>query len=827
MFRKSALAMAIWGTVAAQSAFGLGLGEISLNSALNQPLQAEVELLSVTDKELRELRINMGSREAFASAGIDRPNFLTKLKFTTERKADGGAVIKITSRDSIREPFLDFLLEVVWANGKLLREYTVLVDPPVTMPAPAPVAQAPVVEAPAPASAPSPAPTPARAPAPAADVGVASGDRYGPTGRNDTLWKIAEQVRPDRGVSMEQTMLGLLNANPDAFYKHNINNLKAGYVLRVPTRDDLAAVSRAEAKAEVRMQNQEWREGRPRPSRLASAPAVAPPAAKLELVAPQDQQTGAAEAGRGEGLGSLRKDLVLATEAAEVQRRQTQELESRLQALEEQITKMQRLIELKDDQLALLQDQAGEAAATPPTDAAAPAEGVDADALEQELFLGEGATEMPADEAEAAAEPTPMEVPEATSAAPGEAEPAPAEAVPAPQPSPVPPPFEESQSLVDKLMANPLWLAAGALLLALLAWLGMRLRKGGEPEFQESILQEREQRPTSASAPVVEPMPEPQEASMEDEAVAEESESSLLSEFATSDLGSIQNQTEADPMAEADVYLAYGRYQQAEDLIKGALAGDADREDLNLKLFEIYAAAQNRSDFDAHAEKVLASLESQDHPLWEKVCAMGVELNPDNPLYRGGDAAPADASSPGALELGGAMAAEPLPADDAPPAMQPSQDFAEAPLEPVPAADNEDQGLDFDMDLAGLSESAAEADSEAPLEETDFSLDMEPEQAAAEEPVVGDEDNGMEFDLGELNLDSDLTADLEGEPAAAEDVPGDGLLADVDEVATKLDLARAYIDMGDPEGARSILDEVMEEGNDDQKGEAQELLTQL
>jgi pilus assembly protein FimV len=785
MFRKSALAMAMWGTLAAQSAFALGLGDIHLKSALNQPLRAEVELLSVTEREMQELRVALASSEVFEQAGIDRPAFLSRLTFEAVRKPDGTAVIQITSRESVREPFLDFMLEVVWSNGKLVRAYTVLVDPPVTMPAPAPVTRAASATAPAPAPARVTAPRPAAA-APAADVGTRTGDQYGPTGRNDTLWNIAAKVRPE-GVDMQQAMLGLLTANPDAFIGHNINNLKAGYVLRIPDRAEFTAVSAADAAAEVRTQNQEWREGRARPSKVdapapvpAPAPAPAPAAAgtgsRLELTAPDEAESvsSAARAGEGENLDALRRELVLATEATEVQRAQSEQLESRLQVLEEQIAKMQRLIELKDDQLALLGSQAG--VDTPADSVApggdAPAEPTGVDALEAELFRDEGVAldEPPAltGEQGAVAPETQPDVAREPAQVPTRRE-----AV-----TPAPAPFEESRSLLDRILANPLWIGIGAVVLALLALFGLRRRSTAEPEFQESILQEREVRPTRASAPVVEekapvkPVAEPR---------PRESDSSLLSEFAASDLGAIQSQSEADPLAEADVYLAYGRYQQAEDLIREALESDPEREDFNLKLFEIYAAAQNRSDFDAHAEKVLASLESQDHPLWQKVAEMGRELNPGNPLYQPGGT---PATTP-AAGLGAGLG----------------------------VASEEDNSLDFDL---GLGETPDDLTSqEPPLDEMDFDLGAGEEE---KKPEVA-ESNDLDFDLSDMDMGGTDEAEAEEE--------GEGLLSSLDEVATKLDLARAYIDMGDPDGARSILEEVLEEGNQEQQDEARDLLGQL
>ncbi|HEY9150533.1 MAG: hypothetical protein OQL11_05275 [Gammaproteobacteria bacterium] len=810
MFRKSALAMAMWGALAAQSALALGLGDIELKSALNQPLRAEVQLLSVTEKELQELRVALASAEIFQQAGIDRPSFLSNIRFEPVRKPDGSAVIQLTSREAVREPFLDFMLEVVWANGKLVRAYTVLVDPPVTMPAPAPTAQLPVTRAPAPTPARATAPRPATT-TPAADVGTHSGDTYGPTGRNDTLWNIAAKVRPE-GVGMEQAMLGLLNANPSAFIGHNINNLKAGYVLRIPDRAEFTSISTADASAEVRTQNREWREGRVRPTPAETAapmpaPAPAPAGSKLELTAPDEEAAAAgaaAVAGEGDNLDALRRELVLATEATEVQRAQSEQLESRLQVLEEQIAKMQRLIELKDDQLALLANQAGEEASATgiPAPETAPGEPSGVDALEAELFQGEGTAPPAETEAEGSLEEAmPGEaVPGEDMAATPESEPVPEPVMQATPPQSArvePPPFEESRSLLDRILANPLWLGAGAVVLALLVLLGLRRRSASEPEFQESILQEREERPTRASAPVVPDTPRPAES--ESESRPRESDSSLLSEFATSDLGAIQNQSEADPLAEADVYLAYGRYQQAEDLIRDALEAEPERDDFNLKLFEIYAAAQNRSGFDAHAEQVLARLENQEHPLWLKVADMGRELSPDNPLYQPGGAPTTNRNS----------------AADAPP----------------PGV--EDNSLDFDLGLG--DDDAGLTSQEPPLGDMDFDLDT-----AAEEPKPAPgEDEPMEFDLGgeeerkpdtaesSNDLDFDLgDLDLGGADLDEED-QGEGLLSDMDEVSTKLDLARAYIDMGDPDGARSILEEVLQEGNETQQDEARELLGQL
>ncbi len=359
--------MAMLSALTAADVVALGLGEIELKSALNQPLDAEVELLAARPEELQELKVEVGSAQAFASAGIERTLFLNKLQFDVKTKADGRAVVKITSRDVVREPFLDFLLEISWSKGRLLREYTVLVDPPVTMPAPAPAAQVPSARS-AVRSAPPASAARVTHTAQLPPVSTLPGEYR--TQRNDTLWQVAQQLRPDADVSIEQTMLGLLRTNPDAFYNNNINELKAGYILRVPDREELTRLSQTEAAREARRQYAEWRQARQQVApaeSMDSAQAAAPQGqgaveASLQLVAPELPEDGAqgGSAEGGAGLEALQHDLMIANEAVEVQRRQGEEMATRLSVLEEQIQNMQRLIQLKDDELARLQAQVGE-----------------------------------------------------------------------------------------------------------------------------------------------------------------------------------------------------------------------------------------------------------------------------------------------------------------------------------------------------------------------------------------------------------------------------------------------------------------------------------
>lgn len=807
MVRKTALVTAMLGAFASQS-FAMGLGDIRLNSVLNQPLLAEVELLSPTPADLAALRVGLASNEAYNKAGVERAFFHTKLRFEIVSRPNGTAAIKITSREAVREPYLDFLLEATWGSGQVLREYTVLIDPPALMPAAKPVTRAQVAAAPTTATAPrTSAPVPS-ASSRANATGVVDGEYH--VSHSDTLWGVATAVRPDSSVSMEQTMLGLLEANPNAFYDQNINNLKAGYVLRVPSREEMTAVGEDEARAETRRQNALWREGHTAETKTAgtsevpatSAPNVAAAAesaaadAQLKLVTPENQAADNDPA--ASNVAELRKDLALAVESVEAQRQENQDLNARLKQLEDQLSQLHRMIELKDNQAAQL---AGTATPAEEMAEAAPpavetpdsgASSVDPATLDRETGSAddtEMATEMPEESvtselessmpSEALEESEGVAVPEAS--APVAVPPVATAPV---QPAPVPETTEEG--FLASLLANPMfkWAAAGGVvLLGLLTWLGMR-RRGDDGDFQESILAERHAKVTAAAPNYAAPVAATAATEKAHAAKAPtrdpaqdptQTDSSLFTDFAVSDMGAIHNDAEADPVAEADVYLAYGRYQQAEELIRSALNHAPQRSDLKLKLLEVLFAAKNANSFDSEAEAFLASEGRPDSDEWQRVVEMGLELNPGNPLY--GDAGPAAST------------------------------------------DNADADLDFSMDSPGA--------------EPDNGLD----RAASAAPAESD-DNSLDFDMDELEsfsprskdaapnipADEDLSFDLSGNDM---DDAGEGTLASSDEVATKLDLARAYIEMGDPDGARSILEEVLQEGDAAQKSEAQGLIQRI
>jgi pilus assembly protein FimV len=396
-------------------AHSLGVGDITVNSALNQPLNAEIQLVALRPGEIDNIRVSMASPAEFARAGIDRPLVLAGLKFRVEERPGNKAAIIVYSKKAIKEPFLDFLVEIDWRSGRMLREYTMLLDPPVLAQRKAERVQVPV--APAPAVVPAPAPvinqpepkvtaTPVERPAPVAvspsaaedelfprvDIGAVGqpvGKKEAPfrpaldvssegykTKTNDTLWSISDRLRPE-GISIEQMMLALQNANPQAFEANNINGLKAGYVLRIPDQDALLAFSKSEAFREAQNQHKAWSSARgglierattKGTAPVSEAPTTAAPSAPSEagikLVTPE---AGVASKGAGTGkdLEALRQELALVNEQLASKEQQNTELEGRLRELEEQIASMERLIELKNKSLEDLQTQVTEPAPAP------------------------------------------------------------------------------------------------------------------------------------------------------------------------------------------------------------------------------------------------------------------------------------------------------------------------------------------------------------------------------------------------------------------------------------------------------------------------------
>ncbi len=539
--RKLALAVAAATALSSGMAHALGLGEITLKSGLNQPLNAEIELVEVKDLNQSEVIPSLGSPEDFSKAGVDRAYFLTGLKFTPVVNANGKSVIRVTSSQPVREPYLNFLMEVLWPNGRLLREYTVLLDPPlyaptptitataavaaapaVVRPAPQPIArapQAPVTAAPATRSAPAAAPVAASAPV--ASAGKLDGQYT--SSKNDTLWEIALRARP-AGASVHQTMLAIYDLNTGAFIDGNINRLKSGQVLRLPTAEQAKSRTSDEAVALVAEHNKAWKEGRSvaassarqldatRRDTAGAAPATSEKSDRLSLVSGQEGKAQGSDKSAAAGNAALQNKLAVTQETLDSSRRENTELKDRLKDLDSQLEKLQRLIKLKDAQLAKMQaDLAEQGKATPvevTPDASAPTE--PASAAPEASVPAQPAVAEPAKPAETVdynytEEPAPDKPIEQAVTPPAPAapvEPAPAPVVEAPKPAPQPakpvqqpavaqPVAPQETSFIDDLLADPMMLGVlgGSGVLVLLLGLMAISRRNA---MKEANLQEQE-----------------------------------------------------------------------------------------------------------------------------------------------------------------------------------------------------------------------------------------------------------------------------------------------------------------------------------------------
>ncbi|MDD0994492.1 peptidoglycan-binding protein [Pseudomonas sp. TNT2022 ID1044] len=896
--RKLVLAIAAASALSSGMAHALGLGELTLKSTLNQPLVAEIELLDVKELTAAEVVPSLASPEDFAKAGVDRQAFLNDLTFTPVLNASGKSILRVTSSKPLSEPMVKFLVQVMWPNGRLLRDYSVLLDPSKFSPQTAEAAAQP-------------------APTGTTPVTAASKPSQYTTTSRDTLWEIAAKAR--NGGSIQQTMLAIQALTPDAFIDGNINRLKTGQVLRLPDQAQSTSLAQPKAIAEVAAQNTAWRQGR----RYVAKPATgqqqldATNRGRGEAVSTQAGRDNlslvSAETGKAAGKGpagdakALGNKLAVTQESLDTTRRDNAELKSRVADLQSQMDKLQRLIELKNNQLAKLQ---AEGAAGAPAAAAAPAI-----------------------TAELAADPA---------ATPAEAAPAPApEAAPAPSEQPVEPaPAASDEQTFNELLTNP-WLlglaGGGAVVVLLLLLLLARRRKAQqeaekhlrmaralseEQEFSadldlpESSFEGLEVPPPSvklANAPAPAPTPAPVIAPV------------VVTPPIAAPLVAPAAERSDDVLGQARSHIAAGRLNQAAALLEDGVKQEPQRSDLRLKLMEVYGLQGDRDAFVAQERQLVANGDNfaQVANLKSRFPAMAL-------VAAGGIAAAAAAAELDAqyvkdLLLDEPQAPEPTPVDDDfDSAFDLSLDDLEnvTPVAEAPAPAPVDDGLDsaFDLsldDLDNITPAAAAATPVAepepiatldeledfPLDDdlsfesvlqqqteikenlddlSDFDLDMdlggEPSPALlAEDDFLLDLDDGVkdlpsteaptvaeaplddlelpaDFDLSlademddstapdafaaeldDVNAELDRLSQSLSEPtftvddalATVDDEPDFDFLSGTDEVATKLDLAQAYIDMGDNDGARDILNEVVTEGDDGQKSEAKEMLSRL
>ena len=894
-----------------------GLGKLNVTSALGEPLKAEVELVAEKN-EIGSLAARLASRDAFERAGLAYSNLLTGVKVSIEKRAGGEPYLRLTSTQPVTEPFVDLLIELTWSSGRISREFTVLLDPPGVIaerekqkaaaaevraaptppqpkaePVPAPDAETakpetakaeePVAQAPA-----EPAPTePQPAPVPTAPVETIGGsqptllnegsalpswaksapgaDAYGPVKSGDTLGKIASATKPS-DVSLEQILVLLVQNNPDAFSGKNMNRLKTGKILQLPSTDQFASISEADARKEVKVQARDWRAYR---EQLAAAAGQAAPAEqpaqqavsgkvgaavedkaasakeqpkeilKLSKNEPAAGATAAAASG-GEAKAAAR---VRALEEEVVARdKAVKESNDRVTRLEKQIKDLQALLEMKNKGMADLQKPAG----TPP--AATPQAPAQKPIPAKPAVPATPAPVTPAAPEVKPATPAAPVTPAPTPAPKSESAPAPSQPVPVqPKPAPVkvaPVPAPEP-SLMNQVLDQPAYLGAAIGVLIIIGALAVRAvkrRRESKSDAEESGPARVFAETSGAAAVSIDG-----KARASAEAAAETSE-------------------EVDPVAEAEIFLAYGRDAQAEELLKEALESSPKRHEIHLKLLQIYANRKDAKSF----EKVARDLQQASGgtgEIWNQAVALGYQVDPGNSRYATGK------SAAGAAAVAGAAAAASAAAEnvDFNIGSEDSQatttdiDLGEGGsqfdrtqiIDPAAEAAHDSTvsfesgarpAMDFNVDLpsSGLTAPEPEAPHTASASGLDFDIDLNTltapsgnAAAARTEPAAG---GGLDFDMSGFSLDA--PGEPKTESSAAPEIDLSGISLDLGtetapaisptgkndhwyDVQTKFDLAKAYQEMGDKDGAREILTEVLQEGDAEQKTAAKSVLSSL
>ncbi|MFM9834504.1 MAG: FimV/HubP family polar landmark protein [Methylophilaceae bacterium] len=890
------------------SVIAAGLGKLNVQSGIGEPLRADIELISITPDELSSITAAIASEEAYTAQGIERPASHNSIKVAVAKNSSGAPILKLNSDQPISEPFLDMLLQVDWNSGRLLREYTVLLDPPGytgeadSSAQPISTAQAPVVKSTKAVTVDSTAAPDApvgavkktrkhrakAAPATETEASSSSADTTGQeyvTQKGDTLAKIARDMKPE-GVSLDQMLVGLYQANQDAFSGANMNRLNVGKIIRQPTADELNAITSKDAKKEIKVQTADWNAYR---NKLGGMVADSKPVADSEASSQSSGgkiKTAAEDKSMPANVGpkdvvklsagdnkidanetkALQTKITALQEEAVAREKSLKEAQDRTAALEKQIADMQKLIAMKSNAMSDAQKQAEAEAAKPsppPVEVAKPAETKSAEVKPVEA--------KPAETTVAPSEPAKPEV------------------------KPVAPVPVEEPGFMSGLLdgTDPMILGGAGGLLALLGggWLFLRnKRKKNLADFEQGIM-------TSGGLKANTVFGNTSSSNVDT------GDTSFLTDFSQSASGGMIDTNDVDPIAEAEVYMAYGRDAQAEEILKDAITKEPKRYELHLKLLEMYAASKNMSAFETVSGELYTTLGADD-PTWAKVAEIGSKLEPGNPLYQvkssltgvvaanmGDEKSKLDASdfadSPLAgekdldMSFGGDTVPNSLTSEmsemgevQMDSGMGESGDFGDAftgdemaeeqesPIfkdAPMMASEKVDTGLDFSMGELNSTKAEPEVAMNAGFSNTMPNLDF-PKFETGEEMSFdsdfaekGDElsvletQNAVSLDLSDTptneNFGFDITT-ISTDEAKPLDLAGISLdLGDAAEVAkestselaseepaeveTKLELVAAYIEMDDKEGAKELLEEIIKEGGSSQRKRAEELLTQI
>ncbi|MDA8328421.1 MAG: hypothetical protein M0Z83_05555 [Betaproteobacteria bacterium] len=926
----SGVSAALW-LMCYTSAFGAGLGKIWVNSKLGQPLSADVELIVPDSAELKSLHARMGSADAFNKANLEMTSALESVHFSIHSKSDGSMFVHLSSEKPVTDPFLDMIIELDWRNGQLLREYTLLLDP-VDMPSPTSLVVAPASVSTASVAAQQPVspntqtitvnaiPKPESHSAPRqvmnANANVPSTQSVPNTiaetvkmvkiRRGETLSSIAIQNQPS-GVHLDQMLVGLYRENTQAF-DGNMNRMKVGQVLRIPGKDTLTAISEASAAREIRLQTEDWHNYRQKLAGEVEHSTVKKSSANEisgNVTAAVQQKTPPPTAGTDvlklshSGLLKAMQPGAANTQPtpAEQKRMNQDDTASSKKALEEEKTRtamleksvndLKQLLALKSQQLARMQPPPAEVKSKPTIQAV---KNVTPKVSEKPLIT-----------------PTPSH----------------------PAPVPVPAPVPSVQKWYAAL--NPIIAVEAIGGMALLGLLGLVVRRHkrrlGLGGFEDSMYAGANTNPKTTYD------------TQRGESVNTKS-NTFSTNFSQAGLG-ILDTHDVDPVAEAEVYMAYGRDGQAEEILKEAMLKYPERYEIKVKLLEIYARRHAVPDFETLATDLYSMLSEVPSTLWEQVAEMGRGIDPHNPMYYDEHhvlASPAEDVSEPVDEI--QLEAEPVEAVQVENATEhhPPVDDIVAVDTPQSIPDQSEFNVNDDTDLVqeldfsdtlnfdfslDKTESTTPADTQKDaqeeaglpshqlpyevLGEDEYSMNWEapvntgdePQQGgsaahellvvepshdtvqtAVDEIVMSADDShegDMEFELGGISDSHDM-ADLgakpvfdqlpmldfsgidlnfESEPSPAPtgdaehgthslnvvpelsedsnivpDLSEDSnivpdLSEEEQESQTKLELVQVYQEMGDMDNAREILQEVIAEGNSEQRGIAEAMLKKL
>lgn len=949
MIRKLGLGISVLALLVPGFACALGVGNYQLRSYLNQPLSMDIALTGAEDLSSDDIVVNLASQQEFDNAGVNRAGLLNDLRFEVSLKGDGNGSIHISTVGTVSEPYMDFLVQILWPTGRILREYTILLDPPsydsadaasntiaIAAPeAPAQVstpaasqpedtfiggtsAQETVVVTPPASVATDTTVATGTTPTPAATVPAAndSNSKVMASGSStasytvkagDTLWQVASRYRPSTDVSMQQMVMAIQRANPEAFYvKGNANFLNEGAVLRIPEENDVRQYNTREAMDSLAQQNRRWREilaergisvpagdqinaGSGQVQRIAAG-AGSSSRGEVKLLAGQSEDSSQA----GGSAGKLQDQLALKAENVDKLNQENEELSSRIEELKQQVVTSDKLLELRNSQIASLQVKLRELQK----------QGVKVDQSLLEEVKGEVSKPAAATE-EATAVTTPAEPAEVTSGEP-EAKPEVA-AVTAetvqpqaavdkkPVATPAPKAAEpEEQGLVAGLMdfiANNLMLIGLVLLLLVLGAAALVMRKRQQEKAVEAV-----------------------ELDGEDTAGGDEDflGGGLLDDHADEgsddvaeaddDVATPAKRQTQDPLEQLEVYIAYGRFPQAIDFLRDEISRAPGRKDLKIRLLEVEKEAGDDTAFAKDSarfagdggevdaciarlsggsaeEPSLDDLESDlSAPVHKPAAApaakqdddfsgfhlddaplsgMDGDIKPssrhDEPLDFGRDSKTKEAQPAETFELDDAFTL-----DEGDLGGGKGTELSDA---DISAMDDTSVSLGLDEDFDLDQPASAKPQHVAHDEEIDLSaaLDADGDDIALESAAPASAPADDTFELADVDAMDDLTLDEPApapapapvsapkpvaapapapapvqKPAAAStdlgiDLGNDdfAFLGDADENATKLDLARAYIEMGDHEGAKDLLNEVVGEGSAQQQSEARELLAQV